>query len=293
MRIGLKQLIIAPLLTDVKGGASTWDTPITMQCIAIATLTPVGSMEKFYGDNAICDLAESYVGEDAGLQVSDITPEHYAMLMGHTYSAGGVLKIAGDNSPYFAVGYKVNKSDGKEIYRWLFKVKFKKAKNDAATLKESPEFKPYDLEGAAIPLLSNNQIEYSLSNSDPAYNTSQWANFFTAVTTLTTDNTALTATIAKGTAGDAGKILITFAKGSSASFSLVAALITATTIQVIDAVGIRAGTFAVGGAGTTVVVKFTPSVAFATETIATSVSNDIKDNSGVAATPTGITLTYA
>lgn len=292
LRVGLKEVVIAKQLTDVKGGSSTWDTPIALECAATAALTPVGAMDKYYGDDGVCDVNESYVGEDIALTIADITQEIYALLMGHTYSAGGVLKATGDTSPYFAVGYKVKKSNGKYIYRWLFKVKFKKSANNAETLKDATTFQPYALEGSAIPLQSNGQIEYTLSNDDPAYNTSQWSGFFTTVTTLTTDNTALTCTITKGAGGDAGKILFTFAKGSAASFSISSTLVSSSSLPVVGGSGVRAGSYATGGAGTTVVIKFTPTVAFATESIGAFATNDIKDNSGVAATPTGITFVY-
>lgn len=68
----------------------------------------------------------------------------------------------------------------------------------------------------------------------------------------------------------------------------------AANLLITDTSGtLRAGSFVVGSAGTTVTVKFTPTVSFGSgEDIGVGITNQIKDNSNVSATPSGDVLTF-
>lgn len=292
-RIGLKEFKIAAVLTDPFGGSPTWDTPISIPGAITASQKAVGDIAKLYADDGIADVNEIFAGVDLDLEFNEITPENYATLLGHLYASGGMTKSKSDVSPYFAVGFKVQKNDGKYNYYWLYKVKFKKPDENAATKKESTEWQTYKFMAVGIPLESTGQISFMMTNSDPAYDTTKWANFFTQVTTASADTTALTAAATVGAGGDAGKVVITFTKGSAASFSLNTNTVTSITAMIGNASGFIAGTYAISGAGTSVTVKFTPTVAFNPgDVVSVVVTNQIKDNSNVAATAMIDQLTF-
>ena len=60
------------------------------------------------------------------------------MIFGNAIDDNGVLvRTASDRPPYFAVGFKSEKSDGTFRYVWLFKVRAKPATETYAT-KEAP-----------------------------------------------------------------------------------------------------------------------------------------------------------
>ena len=62
----------------------------------------------------------------------------------------------------------------------------------------------------------------------------------------------------------------------------------------MTASGLVAGAYAVGTAGTSVTVKFTPTVAFSqSDVVAAYVTNAVRDNANVAATPVGDIVTIA
>lgn len=293
IRVGLKDVVAAKVLTDVSGGSTTYDTIFSIPGAVTANRKAVGAIDKFYADDKISDVNEVFVGLDMDLTIADLTPSLIATLLGHTYASGGVEKVAGDTSPYFAVGFKVKQVGGTYIYTWLYKVKFKKPDNTSETLKESTTFQPYNLTAVCIPRTSDNKLEFSMTNSDPAYDTTKWANFFTSVVTSSSDSTALTATAAVGTGGDTGKVVVTFGKASVASFSLVSTTVTASTLLIVGISGNIAGTYAVGSAGTSVTVKFTPTTPFGSgDDIGVTWTSGIKDNSGVSATPNGDVLTF-
>lgn len=293
IRVGLKDVVAAKLLTDVSGGSTTYDTIFSIPGAVTANEKAVGAIDKFYADDKISDVGETYVGKDLDLSFADLSQSIYATLLGHTYASGAVEEVSGDTSPYFAIGYKVKQVGGTYRYTWLYKVKFKKPDNNAETLKESTSFQPYSLMAVAIPRDSDNKMKISLTNSDPAYDTVKWANFFVSVVTITSDSTALTATAAVGAGGDAGKVVVTFVKTSSASFSLVTSTVTAATLPIVGISGNIAGAYVVSAAGTSVTVKFTPTTPFGSgDDIGVTWTSGIKDNSNVQATTNGDVLTF-
>lgn len=300
-RIGASAAVYAILdeTTDtIGGGTPTWGTIYTLPNVMKVSVNPNGSGTTLFGDDKAAISAETTGDIDITLDLADLMPADEGRLLGHTYAGGSLAKAGTDQSPYVAFGFKMLRTgkDGANLvydYVWLYKGKFQKPSIDEETKGATIKFQPISLKGKFVAMLNNGQYANVLRTDDANATSTTVTNFFNQVSVQSLDLTALTATIAKGTAGDSGKIVITFSKGSGSSFSLNSNTITSSSIAIMDATSVRAGTFAVGSAGTTVAVKFTPTVAFSgAEVIGTYVDNTNLDNSNVAATPIGKTLTF-
>lgn len=260
---------------------------------------PGSSSSTLFADDGAYDTAET-VGEMAvTLNVADITPENYARLLGHTYAGGSVAEKSTDSSPYIALMFKVLKS-GKDaataVYEYftIYKIKLQKPSLTNNTKGSGIEFQTPTFEGKAVKLNYNDAYRLRCRTDDAAVAAAFLSGFFSAIPFQSADLTALTCTIAEGTAGNAGKIIATFAKASNASFSILVSSVTTSTFScTLAAGGVVAGTFAVAVAGTTVAVTFTPTVAFSQADDVGVIIHGVKDHAGVENTITGDVITIA
>jgi len=228
--------------------------------------------------------------------MGDISPTAEAALLGHTYTGGQVQQGTNDQAPYVAIGWKTLRT-GSSVYDyyWLYKGKFRKPSIDAKTKEASISPADFVLEGNFVGLTSKTGL-YSnkLRTDDDAAAAATISGFFSTVPLPTANLGALTVTAAEGTAGDAKKILYTFAKAGGASFSMDSSTITTVTCPCYVAGALKAGTYTVGAAGTTVVVKFAPTVAFTSAQVVTCpVTAGAKDTDGIGATPYSVAVTIA
>ena len=124
--VGLKNMVIAPLTADT----DTAHTYGTLQLVAgaiEASVTPDNADPDIqYAD----DMEFNVLYPDPELsfktKMADIPLVIQEMIFGNTIDDNGVLiRTAGDTPPYFAVGFKSEKSDHTYRYVWLYKVRAK------------------------------------------------------------------------------------------------------------------------------------------------------------------------
>lgn len=285
--------------TDTVGGTPTWGTPVAISNLIECSFDSASASGSLYADNGPAFVDEVIGDMSVTLTLADVLPADYAALIGATYANGMVNQDTSDTSPYIAIGYRKLHSgkDGSDLvytYVWIYKVKLQKPQIVAQTANASVNFQTVQLSGKVVKLNANGDYLIKARSDDPNFSSTTETNWFNAPVLATSDTTALTATIAEGTVGDAGKIVFTFAKGSGASFSLVSDTCIQANLPVATASGLVAGTYAVGSAGTTVTVKFTPTVAFSgSDVVSAWVSSGVKDNSAVSATAVADIITIA
>lgn len=296
-RFKLRDFVYAQVLTDEVTGTPTFDTVYSIPNIIEASFDSASSGTRLYGDDG-----PSFFGETVGdmkitINIADILPEHINRMLGHGYASGQITKKTTDQSNYLAIGFKIGRDAAVDEYFWYYKTKPVKPSVSAKTKAASVEWQTPTMEFAVLKLASSTYAgTYSMNmrTDDTNASSTTLTNFFTNVTLPGADNTSLTATIAEGTVGDAGKVVFTFVKGSSASFSLDSATCTSATLPVMTSAGLTAGTYVVGTAGTSVTVKFTPTTPFGSAVdVAAVVTTSVKDTSGVSATLAGDLFTTA
>ena len=132
--IGLQGVVIAPLTADTET-AHTYGTLQSVAGAIEASITP----STTDADVQYCDDVEfSVLYPDPELtlktKMADIPLAIQEMIFGNEIDDNGVLiRSAADTPPYFALGFKSEKSDHTFRYVWLFKVRAKPVTETYAT----------------------------------------------------------------------------------------------------------------------------------------------------------------
>jgi len=156
-RIGAEQLTLAELLTDVAGGATTYDTPVAI----LKKLIKIGVKNKTSADPQYADdqTADIYI-EDGDItldiDITDLTEDEKALVFGQTMVAGvRTPDPANDVRPYFAVSWKSKKRNGSYKYYKVLKVMFSEPDEDFETKKEKATPQTDKISGMGIQRLSD------------------------------------------------------------------------------------------------------------------------------------------
>lgn len=132
--IGLKNVVIAPLTADTET-EHTYGTVQAMAGAIEASVTPDNTdPDIMYADDIEFDTLYADPQLTFKLKMADIPLAIQEMLFANVIDDNGVLiRTAQDKPPYFAVGFKSEKSNGKFRFVWLFKVRAKPLTENFAT----------------------------------------------------------------------------------------------------------------------------------------------------------------
>ena len=132
--IGLKNMVIAPLTADTEETLTYGDLQLVAGAIE-ATITPNNADPDIqYADDIEFDVLYPDPELTFKTKMADIPLAIQEMIFGNEIDNNGVLiRTATDKPPYFAVGFKSEKSNGKFRYVWLYKVRAKPLTENYAT----------------------------------------------------------------------------------------------------------------------------------------------------------------
>ena len=132
--IGLKNMVIAPLTVDTEEALTYGDLQLVAGAIE-ASITPENAdPDVQYADDAEFDVVYPEPELTFNTKMADIPLSIQEMVFGNKIDENGVLiRAATDKPPYFAVGFKSEKSNGKYRYVWLYKVRAKPLTENYAT----------------------------------------------------------------------------------------------------------------------------------------------------------------
>ena len=132
--IGLKNVVIAPLLTDTEAGHSYGDLQLLAGAIEASVTPDNADPDILYADDVEFDTLYADPNIDFKLKMADIPLLIQEMIFANKIDDNGVLiRTSQDKPPYFAVGFKSEKSNGKYRYVWLYKVRAKPLTENFAT----------------------------------------------------------------------------------------------------------------------------------------------------------------
>jgi phi13 family phage major tail protein len=122
--IGLKNVVIAPLETDTEEG-HTYGAVQALAGAVEASITPNNTdPDVLFADDVEFDTLYADPEVAFKLKMADIPLSIQEMILANRIDDKGVLvRTAQDKPPYFAVGFKSEKSNGKFRYVWLFKTR--------------------------------------------------------------------------------------------------------------------------------------------------------------------------
>lgn len=145
------------------------------------------SSQSYYFDNKPMIVVIGVGTTEVNLQISVLDLETKALIEGYDYDSTKEALIAGTKKPkYFALGVKLNKTDGTEEYRWYYKGTFIYQGQSIATMSDGTEATMdnyvFSAVATTVPYAFGTKNEgvtkaFILSTSEGA------ANFFDEVTT--------------------------------------------------------------------------------------------------------------
>lgn len=132
--VGLKNVVIAPLLTDTEETLTYGELQLMAGAIE-ASITPESAdPDVQYADDIEFDVLYPDPQLAFKTKMADIPLLIQEMIFGNKVDDNGVLiRTASDKPPYFAVGFKSEKTNGSYRYVWLFKVRAKPVTENYAT----------------------------------------------------------------------------------------------------------------------------------------------------------------
>ena len=132
--VGLKNMVIAPVTEDTETSTTYGDLQRVAGAIE-ATITPENNDPDIqYFDDVEGDVLYPDPELTFKTKLADLPLIVQEMIFSNKIDDNGVLiRTASDRPPYFAVGFKSEKSDGTFRYVWLFKVRAKPVTENYAT----------------------------------------------------------------------------------------------------------------------------------------------------------------
>ena len=181
--IGLKNVVIAPLLVDTES-TLTYGALQLMAGAIEATVTPDNADPDIqYADDIEFDTLYADPELSFKLKMADIPLQIQEILFANSVDDNGVLiRTAQDKPPYFAIGFKSEKSNGKYRYVWLYKVRAKPMTETFATKegktvnRQTPE-----VEFTAIKRTHDGRYQAVADEGENGFDATAAASFLTSV----------------------------------------------------------------------------------------------------------------
>lgn len=108
----------------------TTDTPVKLARAITGKVSDKFTTEKIYSDDTVEDVNEHYDGTDVEFEVNSLAPQDRALLFGHLYKNGFLVRNKDDKAPEVAVGYRSKKMNGKYEFVWLYAGRFGQGHDD-------------------------------------------------------------------------------------------------------------------------------------------------------------------
>lgn len=193
--VGLKNMVIAPITSDNIEG-TTYGALQAVAGAIEASITPDNAEpEVQYFDDAEGDVLYPDPELTFKTKLADIPLIIQKMIFGNQIDDNGVLiRTANDKPPYFAVGFKSEKSNGKYRFIWLFKVRAKPVTETYATREgKTINRQTGEVEWCAIKRNSDNRYQAIADEGENGFTAQKAAAFLESVYTPDFNSTALSA----------------------------------------------------------------------------------------------------
>jgi phi13 family phage major tail protein len=175
--------VIAPLTTDTEEG-HTYGTLQLLAGAVEASVTPDNTdPDVMFADDVEFDVLYTDPEVAFKLKMADIPLIIQQMIFSHVIDDNGVLiRTAQDKPPYFAIGFKSEKSNGKYRFVWLYKVRAKPLTESFATKegktinRQNPE-----VEFTAIKRTHDGRYQAVADEDEGGFTAAKAATFLTSV----------------------------------------------------------------------------------------------------------------
>lgn len=290
-KIGLDNVVIAPLISDVGGMTKpVYGAVIPLRGAVTASVNPNSSVETDYADNGAFFVANNRANVEMTLELTNVDPATIALMLGQKRQNGITVETPLDQSPYFALGFRVwiggVDENGQNIYEyfWYAKGKFSVPESGGNTRAENIDFQHisltaqfvqtfYQTNGKGV-ICTHARTDYDMS----AVLKTDWFN--APVVDVDVNLSAISLTIAKS----GSVITVTGSKADGSEFAFASDTVTANSFTVVDEDGnVVTGELAVSESAVSPTITFTASSTL--EAVTVALTGGIKDTNGVAITP--------
>lgn len=160
---GVKNVHAAEMLSDVQGGATSYESPSVRMTGVTDSLDVTDNVNQttYYGDNSAAATAQAKGVMDVTISKQNLDDAQEAFLMGNEIVDGYVQDKAGDNPPYVAVQYELSLDNGGAKFIQLDKVQFRQGTQGGSTTTDTVEFQAMQLVGQAVARLSDGRRKKS------------------------------------------------------------------------------------------------------------------------------------
>lgn len=183
--IGLKNMVIAPITADDENGTTYGDIQKIAGSIE-ATISPENAdPDVQYADDIEYDVVYPDPELTFKTKLADVPLAVQKMIFGNRIDTNGVLlRGATDKPPYFAVGFKSEKSDHTFRYVWLFKVRAQPMSEEYGS-KEGATInrKTHEVEWTAIKRTSDGEYQAIADEGQNGFTAEKAATFLDSVYT--------------------------------------------------------------------------------------------------------------
>ena len=181
--VGLKNLVIAPLLTDTETETTYGDLQKVAGAIE-ASITPDNSdPDVQYFDDAEGDVLYPDPELTFKTKLADLPLVIQEMIFSNELDDNGVLiRKASDKPGYFAVGFKSEKANGKYRYIWLYKTRAKPVTENYATREgKSVTRQTGEVEWTAVKRVSDGRYQAVADEGENGFTAEKAATFLDSV----------------------------------------------------------------------------------------------------------------
>ena len=181
--VGLKNMVIAPLTEDTEAALTYGDLQLVAGAIE-ASITPENADPDIqYADDSEFDVL--YLDPELSFKtkMADLPLTIQELIFGNKIDDNGVLiRTSTDKPPYFAVGFKSEKSNHTFRFVWLYKVRAKPVTESYATKEGTTVTRQTgEVEWTAIKRTHDNQYQAVADEGENGFTAEKGATFLATV----------------------------------------------------------------------------------------------------------------
>lgn len=164
--VGLKDIYVA-LVTENTASSYVAAAPVKLARAIKAKISDKRSSEDLESDDGTEETLDAYEGTEVEIEVNSLAPQDLALVMGHKYENGYLVKNRNDRAPELALGYRARKLNGKYEFVWLYVGRFAEGKDtNRETYGKKPTAQTETIKGKFYERAIDGNIETSVDEDN-------------------------------------------------------------------------------------------------------------------------------
>jgi phi13 family phage major tail protein len=179
-RINVKNLHYAICTLDDATGV-TYCTPKPLEKVMSIKMSPKVIDGKFYGDGTVQKQTSRIDTIEVEIELNKVPLKIRAELLGNTYDKGTSEEKYNDIAPDIALGYEIEKDNGKNEYVWLYKGQMQPIEDDLKQTEAKIEYQSQKTKYTFIPRIYDGKLRKFADSEETDFVADTATNWFKAV----------------------------------------------------------------------------------------------------------------